>query len=220
MFIFSDESGDLGWTLDKPYRNGGSSRHLTIGSYLVDPVIAHLPKRLIKDLYQKFNWNPQKEKKWADMGRPAREYFATEALKIATKHPTLIKYLSITAKKENVDAHIRQDPNKLYNYMLGISLLDIMSEHDNILFCPDPRSIKVGSGNSLHEYLQAQLAERKAKTILRTQPLGSSENKNVQFADMLAGLVQSHFEDGNSEAWHILRNKIRSIPLFFPGRQK
>lgn len=30
MNVYLDESGDLGWVLDKPYRNGGSSRFMTI----------------------------------------------------------------------------------------------------------------------------------------------------------------------------------------------
>ena len=28
MQIFIDESGDLGWILDKPYKKGGSSQYL------------------------------------------------------------------------------------------------------------------------------------------------------------------------------------------------
>ena len=34
--VYFDESGDLGWTLDKPYRREGSSRFFTI-SYLIIP---------------------------------------------------------------------------------------------------------------------------------------------------------------------------------------
>jgi hypothetical protein len=34
MKVFIDESGDLGWTLDKPNRNGGSSRFITLTGIL------------------------------------------------------------------------------------------------------------------------------------------------------------------------------------------
>jgi len=67
--IYLDESGDLGWKLDKPYRYGGSSRYLTIASLIVDPSKKHLPKRLIKNLYIKFKWPPKVEKKWSEMGK-------------------------------------------------------------------------------------------------------------------------------------------------------
>ena len=55
-YIFADESGDLGWTLDKPYRAGGSSRHLTVASVCVPPEKRHLPKRVVRDLYKKYGW--------------------------------------------------------------------------------------------------------------------------------------------------------------------
>jgi len=35
MKIYIDESGDLGWKLDKPNRNGGSSKFITITGILI-----------------------------------------------------------------------------------------------------------------------------------------------------------------------------------------
>src|ERR1035441_5537034 len=76
---------------------------------------------------------------------------------------------AIVVKKENVQAHIRTDSNKLYNYMIRLALLDKMAKHDVVTLVPDPRSIKVQSGNSLHDYLQMQLwFEKKATTKLIT----------------------------------------------------
>ncbi|MBW3010579.1 DUF3800 domain-containing protein, partial [Acinetobacter baumannii] len=31
-FIYLDESGDLGWNMEKPYQKGGSSRMLTLAA--------------------------------------------------------------------------------------------------------------------------------------------------------------------------------------------
>ncbi len=167
MIICLDESGDLGWKFDAPYRRGGSSRYLTIASLVISPNKKHLPKRLIKKLYTKFNWPTNIEKKWSDMSLAERIWFAEKANELHSKYPSDIKYLSITVKKENVQSHIRRDANKLYNYMIGLSLLDEMSNHDKITFLPDPRSIKIESGNSLHDYLQTKLwFERRSTTIL------------------------------------------------------
>lgn len=216
MIIYLDESGDLGWTFTAPYRSGGSSRHITIASLAVTPEKKHLPKRLIKKLYSKFKWHTHIEKKWADMSLAERGWFATQARELCIKHPNDIRYLSITVKKENVQPHIRADANKLYNYMIGLSLLNEMAKHDAITFVPDPRSIKVESGNSLHDYLQTQLwFEKQAATTLRTIPCDSASSRNVQFADMLSGVVQGHFEDGNSQPWTELRNNISYKTLFF-----
>lgn len=216
MIIYLDESGDLGWTFTAPYRFGGSSRHLTIASLAVAPDKKHLPKRLIKKLYQKFNWPTDTEKKWADMTLNERIWFSKQANALITKYPQDIRYISITVKKENVQTHIRADANKLYNYMIGLSLINEMARHDNITFVPDPRSIKVESGNSLHDYLQTQLwFEKQVKTTLITQPCDSAASLNVQFSDMLSGVVQGHFEDGNSKPWSELRNQISYKTLFF-----
>ena len=216
MIIYLDESGDLGWTFTAPYRTGGSSRHLTIACLAVTPSKKHLPKRLIRKLYTKFNWPADVEKKWADMKLEERVWFANQASTLRSKHSGDIRYISITVKKENVQQHIRTDPNKLYNYMIGLSLVNEMARHEAITFVPDPRSIKVESGNSLHDYLQTQLwFEKQVTTVLTTQPCDSAASLNVQFSDMLSGVVQGHFEDGNSRPWSELRNSISYKTLFF-----
>ncbi len=216
MIIYLDESGDLGWKFSAPYRQGGSSRYLTIASLAVSQTKKHLTKRLIKRLYTKFHWSPNTEKKWSEMTLEERIFFAKMANELLLKHPEDIRYLSITVKKNNVQPHIRTDANKLYNYMIGLSLLNEMSKHQNVTFVPDPRSIKVESGNSLHDYLQTQLwFEIGTATTIITTPYDSASNRNVQFSDMLSGIVQGHFEDGNSKPWAELRNNISYKTLFF-----
>lgn len=213
--IALDESGDLGWKFDAPYRNGGSSRHLTIASILYPQEKNKHPKRLIKNLYTKFKWDTKTEIKWSDMNSAARIEFANDIKKLITTHPD-IKLLSITVKKESVLPHIRTDENKLYNYMIGLSLLNEMKDHERVTFIPDPRSIKVKSGNSLHDYLQTKLwFDKSAATILRTTPLESQSCKAIQVADMLSGVVQNHFEDGNSASWNIISPHIQHRNLFF-----
>ncbi len=216
MQFYLDESGDLGWSLDKPYRSGGSSRFLTIATLCVDASICHLPRRLIKNLYQEYNWKPSKEKKWADMKPRAREWFAREAAKLVATREGLISYSSITVYKPRVQAHMRADGNKLYNYMIKLSLLDEMAKHPVAEFFPDNRSMKIASGNSLSDYLQTVLwYESGAKTELVTQVCDSSQERNVQFADMLSGAVQNHYEDNKSDAWNLLEPAIEHKKLFF-----
>ncbi|MEX5907135.1 DUF3800 domain-containing protein, partial [Providencia hangzhouensis] len=86
--IYLDESGDLGWSFERPYRAGGSSRHLTIASLEVSPNLKDKPKRLVKKLYRKFNWNTSKEKKWSEMSVSERTFFAEKALELTTTYPS------------------------------------------------------------------------------------------------------------------------------------
>ena len=220
MFIYLDESGDLGWKFDSPYRKGGSSRYLTIASLVTSKSKKHLPKRLIKKLYTKFKWPTNIEKKWADMSLTEHVWFSKKANELQAKYPNNIRYISITVKKENVQDHIKNDANKLYNYMIGLSLLSEMSKHENVVFMPDPRSIKVESGNSLHDYLQTKLwFDLNTKTVLKTIPCDSATSRNVQFTDMLSGVIQGHFEDDNSQPWSELRTRISYKTLFFEAKR-
>jgi len=215
LYIYLDESGDLGWKLDAPYRNGGSSRYLTIAVLVVPKDKRELPKRIIRKMYKRFNWNTKKEKKWSEMSIEERDYFAQRAKDLRGMHPD-IQYFSMTVKKENVQSHIRDDGNKLYNYMISLLLLEEMSHYTSVDFFPDPRSVKVESGNSMHDYLQTQLwFEKNANTNLTTTPAESSSNLNVQFSDMLSGIIQGHFEDGNSSPWHILASSVNVRRLYF-----
>jgi len=68
-----------------------------------------------------------------------------------------IKIDVITVKKQNVQAHIREDPNKLYNYMIGLVVPDYVKKEKTIIVHPDERSIKVKSGNSLEDFLKIKL---------------------------------------------------------------
>lgn len=215
LFIYLDESGDLGWKFDLPYREGGSSRYLTISALITSEDSVYLPGRVMRKLYSKFNWPTNREQKWARMSLEERLEFARRASNLCAANAGSIQYVSITVKKENVRDHIRQDPNKLYNYMIGCLLLDHMARADEVIFAPDDRSIKVQSGNSLHDYLQTQLwMERNVATKLKTLPCDSSKNLCVQFADMISGIAQGHYEDRNSEPLRALSRYLRPRLLF------
>ncbi len=214
-FIYLDESGDLGWKFDAPYRDGGSSRYLTIAALIVSEQSVNDPMRGMRRLYNKFSWPTAKEKKWARMLPDERAGFAEMAKRVAAGSDGGIKYVSITAKKENVQQHIRVDPNKLYNYMIRMLLLDEMARHDEVLFFPDDRSIKVKSGNSLGDYLQTELwFTKNVATVLKTYPCDSSKNLSVQFADMLSGIAQSHYQDRVSEPYRMLAAHFQPKLIF------
>jgi Protein of unknown function (DUF3800) len=214
--IYVDESGDLGWKFDAPYREGGSSRFLTIAALVCPQDKKHLPKRLIRGLYSRFKWDTAKEKKWTDTNQSEKKEFANQADKLLSTGP-LFKLLAITVSKENVIERVQRDENKIYNYMIKLLLLDEMTRYETVSLIPDPRSIKGESGNSLHDYLSTEMAfERGAPTILTTHSCDSACSLNLQFTDMCAGLIQSHFEDSHSVHWNILSKHISHKKLFFP----
>jgi len=67
MQAFLDESGDLGWVLDKPYRHGGSSKFLTLAFLLLPPSDRNAAKHLMRSMYDRFGWkNEAKASKATD----------------------------------------------------------------------------------------------------------------------------------------------------------
>lgn len=213
--VYLDESGDLGWNFTAPYRKGGSSRYLTVSSLCVPAEKSHIPKRVIKDLYLKFGWPTTQEKKWVSMDAAARAAFATAAYNMCSAHPDIHLHL-MTVKKENVAEHIRKDPNKLYNYMIRLSILDCMAAQESVIMVPDLRSIKVKSGNSLPDYLQIELwFTKRVETVISSYPVDSQNSRGVQFADMLAGLVQNRFEEKFFGHIRLCARYLRLKRLFF-----
>jgi hypothetical protein len=149
------------------------------------------------------------------MSQQARVDFCTRAANLKLAHPDIV-YTAITVKKVNVQAHIRADPNKLYNFMIKILLLDHMAVLEHITLVPDPRSIKVQSGNSLHDYLQTELwFSKNVATKLITLPQDSAKCKALQCTDMLAGAVFRYHEDNDSAPWNVLAPHMVSLRRFF-----
>lgn len=214
--IYLDESGDLGFTFDAPYRKGGSSRHLTLSAVVCKEDSNKHIKRFIRDFYIDKKIPTGRELKWVDLDAADRIDFAHRAARLV-KEKVDISYLSITVYKQRVLPHIQADPNKLYNYMTGVLLVPVMKQYDDVCFVPDARTLKVKSGNSLHDYLQIKLwFDESAKTKLVTSPSDSTKSRPLHFTDYLCGAIQSHHEDSLSHPRNILNGIMHCKRLYFP----
>ena len=215
MMVYLDESGDLGFNFEKPYRFGGSSRYLTLAFAGIPRVFRQFPKDIIRDFYVKYKW--QSEQKAASSSSFVKREFCNKTVQMLSNIPK-IKIEIITVKKENVMAHIRQDPNKLYNYMSSLVFKSFMDE-DEILFIPDERSVKVQSGNSLPEYIQTKAwFEYNSKCRIIHNPGRSHKEYNLQFIDWIAHCVWKKYEDGDSTFYDIFKNNIKNHELYFNGK--
>jgi hypothetical protein len=220
MIVYIDESGDLGWKFDAPYRFGGSSRYLTIAFLLIPNAISHLPKRIVRELYRKFKIPANIELKGAGLSHIQLDFFVDKAIDLIMHHPE-IRILTITVQKENVAEHIRNDPNKIYNYMIRLALLDQIITESEVTLIPDPRSIKVKSGDSLLDYLQLELwFELGAKTQLSWQTVQSENSLNLKFIDIIAHLIWSNYENNDSHYADLLLLYMKCRKLFFNNAHK
>ena len=215
MQVFLDESGDLGWKLGSPYLQGGSSQFFTLALLVVDSDTGKYPKRLVKKLRKKYGMRSSREIKGSGLTPNQLVYFCEEVRKLRARHPT-VEVETITVMKRNVQAHIRADSNKLYNYMINLCLPDLVQGESEVQFIPDPRTIKVASGNSMIDYLQTQLwFERGVETKLVQRAFESHQNLNLQFIDVIAHVVWSYHENSKADPYRILNQCISTRQLFF-----
>lgn len=197
--VYLDESGDLGWTFNQPYRKGGSSRYLTIAYILMPRESHHLLGRLVRDCYKKWCIDPKKELKGNLMSYARRTDIVKAAIKLLNKEPRA-RLGAITVKKENVDQHIRKDPNKLYDYMMGLVLVEPIKGYHHVQLIRDNRSIKVEDGKFFGYYLQMQLwFEQDVPTILIDDPVDSKVSPHVQFVDWISYIIWIAHEDNRKD---------------------
>jgi hypothetical protein len=205
----------LGWSFDKPYRNGGSSRYLTIAALIIPKTLAHLPKRIIRKAYRSKGLASHEELKGQYLNPEETNQFVRKVINLLEREPE-ISISVITVKKENVQPHIRSDANKLYNYMVNFAILQEICDCPVVDFIPDPRTIKVASGNSLVDYLKVKLwFELNSATIIKHIPVESKKNLTLQFIDFIAHVVWSRYENREYNPYRLLRTHIKERHLFF-----
>lgn len=222
--FFLDESGDLGWTLDKPFGNGGSSQHLTIATISSDVESQKHIGRFVKRAKKKYGFSSKKEMKWTDLNHQQRLDFSEKAAKLIKEHDGLQCYAIVVAKR-GVAHHLRNDKSLLYNYLIRMSLLDEVVKYPNVTLIPDPQGIAPNTGAPLHHYMQHMAYEYAAKTGSSVTSVGfkqldSSASFGIQFADMLAGIIQQKFEGINEEYFAHLADVIQLKKFFFPSAHR
>lgn len=213
--LFIDESGDLGWTFNAPYGNGGSSRYLTIAMILCPRDKTKIINRFARDMRIKLGLNSGHEIKGSAIPIINKELIANGMLKILNDNSD-INLLSITTYKQNVMPHIRSDSNKLYNYMIRWCAGKLMANFVSVELCRDEKGIKVKSGNALVDYIQTELwFTHKSQVIVTDNPVISHNNYNIQCVDWMAHAVWNHYERQNSLMYNILKPKLNDIKLYF-----
>ncbi len=220
MLAYIDESGDTGWEFNYPYRNGGSSRYLTVSCLLVPENLKQHPKRIVRDVYTKFSIPTTNEIKGYELSDIQRTYFINKVIKMLIDHPE-IEVFVITVYKPNVLPHIQRDSNKLYNYMVKLLLLDRIKREREVTLIPDPRSIKVRSGNSMIDYLQTELwFTANVNTVLSRTEISSDKSLNLQFIDFISNIFWRAEEiNKHSHALKLQKSANRNVHvkyLFYP----
>lgn len=220
-FIYLDESGDLGWNMDKPYQRGGSSRMLTLAAICMPEEKSKYVQRIVRALYTKRKRPLKNELKSVDLNLADKELFLKMTSKLLQEHKD-IQLRSITVHKEYVNEKMKKDPNVLYNYMIKCLLLKCICASKFVDFMPDRRSEKVNTKWNMGEYLNQMILEHAIDNEVINQscnvvPMDSSKCLELQFIDFYAGLIWSAYEFKDMKARMFMANtRNTNHKLFFP----
>ena len=141
MYVYLDESGDLGF-------GQGGSRYFTISFVVVKDQIHFII--CVKEVKIKYYIPRNVELK----GSNARESIKEDLLNRFAKLDMEVH--AITVRKKNIEAKLRKDMNLLYNYMVGLLLVErILAEAAGarVSVNVDRRVISV-TALPIHEYLK------------------------------------------------------------------
>jgi len=215
MKIFIDESGDLGWTLDKPNRNGGSSRFITITGLVIEESEEKYVNRFISDIYKKYNLTPNVEKKGNNFSSEHSSFITSQLQKIYTKSKSF-KIISITVNKSKVFDSLRKDKNIFYNYVLGLLLKPEIVQHNSIEIILDKRTIKVSHGESFPDYIKTEIWGEGLDIDISCEFVESTKNKMIWFADWYANFIWRNHEDNETSSY----SQLKQLPKdrFFEKR--
>jgi hypothetical protein len=204
FLAFFDESGDLGWKFDAPYRAKGSSRYFVIASALGAGDVHRRLGKVVKQVWAHQKWTSKHEKKWVDMTDAARFNFAETVAKYVKEHPEDRLAVSVL-KKEELPLHLRPDQHLLYAHLATQLVCEDLAGCEAVAVCPDELNAGTGSANLLRHLLRHELWFRRGcspevQQVSTKKPFVQA----LEFCDWLAGATASHFEDGRSEPWKIL----------------
>ena len=126
-----------------------------------------------------------------------------------------IEIHAITVNKKNVEARLRSNTNILYNYIVGLSLVErALKEplNSRIIVEVDKRITSVTSGFNFNDYLKYKIwyeAERR-DIDLYIHHLDSHKAYTIQGIDVICNSIYRKYSSNNYELFNIIRGKVKS----------
>lgn len=217
-FAYLDESGDLGWKLDQPFQDGGSSRYFVIAVAVGINQSYRRFGKVVEALHTQQQWTSSKEKKWATISHAARRAFCQLAAKelagnsethvfAAVYHkqaaPHFLRTLDVRAmnpdlpenRLQQLEYHYRGRTHLIYAMMVAETLSAHLPPLAALTYCPDELNEGQRTLDNILTYrllIQDRLPMT-LKRVDRKQPM----QKGLDFADMVAGAVWEAYERGD-----------------------
>lgn len=210
MYIYLDESGDLGFDVEKK----GTSKHFLITVLLtrepkkIANCIKHLKEDALQKRYKripeiKFNNSPGKFRKRVIQKLAEQE----------------ISILTFCLNKIKIVTKLHDKKDKVYNYITGLlfdKILSATNPEEELIMLVD--KVKVGKIQieDFNFYLELKLflsGENKRK--LEVQHVDSQRDRCIQAVDFISGSIFHKYEFQSEELYNLIKGRIIS-EVFWP----
>lgn len=202
LYVFIDESGDLGFTEN-------STKYYIIASVETRNLLGldRVIKKVRKTLGKKKKNIP--EFKFARSDDVIRERF----LKRAVEEDLL--FSAIVLQKQMVYDYLRDKKDKLHNYLAGFIAESLSYEYSNekeFKIIVDKFIMSKEKRNEFNWYLKYRLLNSYGQSNppkIEITHEDSQQHPGLQIADFVAGAVFQYYERGRDEFYEIVKPKLR-----------
>ena len=187
------------------------SRYLTVAFVIMENPL-HF-KRCVKRVKVKYDIPRDVELK----GYTTRESIKADLLNRFAKLD--IEVHAITVRKKNVESKLRKDTNILYNYMVGLSVVErILDEPKDarVVINVDRRIIAITAGFKFNEYLRYKIwYEGERQDIdLEIHHLDSHQAYAIQGIDVICNSIFRKYNSNNYNLFNIIQPRPPNHPYF------
>lgn len=202
LYVFVDESGDLGFT------KKSTSYYITASVETRNLLgLSRIIKKVRKTLGKRKKNIP--EFKFAKSDEVVRE----RLLKRAVKEELL--FSAVILQKQMVYNYLRDRKDKLYNYLAGFIAESLSNEYDNeseFIIIVDKFIMREEKRREFDEYLKYRLLnsyKHSTKPKIEIIHGDSQQYPGLQVADFIAGAIFQYYEHGKHKFYEIIKPKLR-----------
>ena len=219
MYIFLDESGDLGFELSKP----GTSQHFVITLLLTTTQDAQrsIEKAIERTIRNKIRKGKKGkiatlELKGTNTSLEVKQYFYRQISELGFALYTII------LPKQHVDVSWATAQEQLYNDIARriLEQLPLDTTTDRVMLMLDKRKSQADQ-RDLNNYLSLRLHEHLPRNIpLEIFSVSSDESRGIQAVDLFCWGIYRKYEISDLTWYHAFTPKIRAEILLVPPKEK
>lgn len=207
MYIFLDESGDLGFS-----KKSSKWFLITIAMSRDERCL----ERVVKKVWKSLN---KKHKHIGELHASNEKDVTRVRLLGLLSGCEDLKIMTIVLNKEKVFTNLQSQKNHLYNYTANILLdrlhnKDIIFSEEAIDLIVDRKDTKKSLKENLINYLTDSMSKRRGGNFI-VNLHASHENKSLQAVDFISWAIFRKYEYGDLAFYNLIKDKIIDEKLLF-----